>query len=198
MIRKAMLVLLLGTAGAARAAEPAAPAGADPLRDPREIHLRNIRQLTSGGENAEGYWSADGRHIIFQSTSGGLPCDQIFVMDPDGGNKHRVSNGKGKCTCSYFFPDGKRILYASTFAASAECPPKPDYSKGYVWKLEPDYEIFTAKADGSDIRRLTDHPGYDAEATISPDGAMIALWPIMSQPSSRPHLATPTTHVPFW
>ncbi len=145
----------------------------DALEDPREVHLRNVRQLTLGGENAEGYWSADGKQIIFQSTHGGLPCDQIFIMDADGGNVHRVSNGQGKCTCSYFFREGRRILYSSTYLGAPDCPPRPDYSKGYVWRLEPDYEIFTANADGSDIRRLTNHPGYDAEATISPDGSRI-------------------------
>jgi len=147
----------------------------DPLRDAREVHLRNIRQLTFGGENAEGYWSADGKHIIFQSTRGGLGCDQIFVMDADGSNVHRVSTGGGKCTCAYFFPDGKRILYASTHLASPQCPPRPDFSKGYVWKLEPDFEIFAAAPDGSGLTRLTDHPGYDAEATFAPDGSRVVF-----------------------
>lgn len=149
--------------------------GAPDLRDVREVHLRNVRQLTFGGENAEGYWAADGRRIIFQSTQGGLACDQIFTMKADGSDVARVSNGAGKCTCSYFFPDGKRILYSSTHLASPECPPRPDYSKGYVWKLEPDFDIFTAKTDGSDLKRLTDTPGYDAEATIRPDGRRIVF-----------------------
>ncbi len=149
------------------------PAVEDPLRDPREVHLQNIRQLTFDGENAEGYWSDDGSRIIFQSTRGGLPCDQIFTMDERGGDVRQVSTGQGKCTCSYFFPGGKRILYSSTHPGSPGCPPRPDYSRGYVWRLERDYEIFTANADGSDLRRITDHPGYDAEATISPDGERI-------------------------
>jgi TolB protein len=147
----------------------------DPLRDPREVHLRNIRQLTFGGENAEGYWSADGRSIIFQSTHGGLGCDQIFTMNVDGSDVRRVSTGSGKCTCSYFFPDGKRILYSSTHLASPECPPRPDYSKGYVWKLERGFDIFTANRDGSNLKRLTASPGYDAEATIRPDGGRIVF-----------------------
>jgi Tol biopolymer transport system component len=145
----------------------------DPLRDPREVHLANIRQLTFGGENAEGYWSADGKKIIFQSKRDGMECDQIFEMDRDGGNVRRLSNGKGRTTCSYYFPDGKKILYASTFLAGDACPPNPDYSKGYVWKLYPSYEIFTANADGSGIKRITNNPGYDAEATLSPDGKTI-------------------------
>jgi Tol biopolymer transport system component len=146
---------------------------ADPLRDPKEVHLANIRQLTSGGENAEGYWSPDGRLLIFQSKREGRSCDQIYIMDADGKNPRMVSTGSGKTTCSYFFPGGKRILYSSTHLTSPECPPPPDYSKGYIWNLYPGYEIFTANADGSDVRRITDHPGYDAEATVSPDGSRI-------------------------
>jgi Tol biopolymer transport system component len=152
-----------------------APPADDSLRDAREVRLRNIRQLTFGGENAEAYWSADGRKLIFQSTRDGSACDQIFVMDADGSNTRRVSTGGGKCTCAYFFPDGKRILYASTHLAALECPPRPDYSKGYVWKLDPDFEIFTADADGSGLTRLTDHPGYDAEATFAPDGSRVVF-----------------------
>ncbi len=141
--------------------------------EPREVHLADIRQLTSGGENAEAYWSSDGRQLIFQSKRDGAGCDQIFAMDRDGGSVRRLSNGKGRTTCSYFFPGGKRILYASTHLSGDACPPAPDYSKGYVWSLYPSYEIFTAKRDGSGIRRITNNPGYDAEATISPDGTTI-------------------------
>jgi len=148
-------------------------AEAPPLPDPREIHLANVRQLTFGGENAEGYWSADGTLIIFQSKRDALGCDQIFLMDAEGKNQHMVSTGKGRTTCSYVFPGNKKILYASTHLAGDSCPPNPDFSKGYVWKLYPSYEIFTANLDGGDIKRLTDNPGYDAEATLSPDGKTI-------------------------
>jgi Tol biopolymer transport system component len=143
------------------------------LRDPREIHLANVRQLTFGGENAEAYWSPDGSLIIFQSKRDGLGCDQIFVMDAEGGNPRMVSSGKGRTTCSYVFPGNTRILYASTHLSGDACPPNPDYSKGYVWKLYPEYEIFTANVDGTDVTRITDNPGYDAEATLSPDGKTI-------------------------
>ena len=157
-----------------RGTSPGPSAPAEPsLLLPQEVHLRNLRQLTFGGENAEAYFSADGRQLIFQSKRDGLACDQIFVMGISSGAVQRVSTGQGKTTCSYFFPGGERILYSSTHAAGPDCPPPPDYSRGYVWRLHPEFEIFTANRDGSDLRRLTDQPGYDAEATISPDGERI-------------------------
>jgi TolB protein len=124
--------------------------------------LTNIRQLTNGGENAEAYWSPDGKRLIFQSTRGDLKCDQIFIMNADGSDQHMVST-----TCGYFLPDGKHILYASTHLAGDACPPAADRSKGYVWAVYPSYDIFTAKDDGSDLQRLTDEQGYDAEATVN-------------------------------
>lgn len=144
-------------------------------RLPEEKHLRNLRQLTFGGENAEAYFSADDRRLIFQSTRDGRQCDQIYEMAIDGSGARLISNAKGRCTCAYFFPDGKRILYSSTYLAGEGCPPKPDYSQGYVWAVYPGYDIFTARPDGSDLRRLTKAPGYDAEATISRNGKKIAF-----------------------
>jgi Tol biopolymer transport system component len=152
---------------------PAIAAEAPMIPDPRERHLANVRQLTFGGENAEAYWSPDGSRLIFQSKRDDLQCDQIFLMDASGGNQRMVSSGKGRTTCSYVFPGNEKILYASTYLSGEACPPNPDFSKGYVWKLYPGYEIFTANIDGSGIRRLTDNPGYDAEATLSPDGKTI-------------------------
>jgi Tol biopolymer transport system component len=170
-------VVALALGGCAQPTETEAEAEtAEPessLLLPEEVHLRNLRQLTFGGENAEAYWSADGKKLIFQSKRDGLECDQIFVMDVESGAVEMVSNGKGKTTCSFFFPDGERIVYSSTFEADEACPAPPDYSKGYVWKLHPEFDVFTSRLDGSDLRRLTDTPGYDAEATISPDGSTI-------------------------
>ena len=145
-----------------------------------EKHLRNIRQLTFGGQNAEAYFSADDKYLIFQHQGGDVPCDQIYtipVNTPDGkpATPRLISTGKGRTTCSYFFPSGKRILFSSTHAASPECPPKPDYSKGYVWPIYDTYDIYTAKPDGSDLKRLTNSPGYDAEATITRDGKKIVF-----------------------
>ncbi len=151
----------------------AAATGADSLRDAREVHLRNVRQLTFGGENAEGYWSPDGTRLILQSKRGDFQCDQIFILDVATGETKLVSTGKGRTTCSYFIPNTDRILYASTHWADAACPPPADYSQGYVWKLYHTFEIVSARTDGSDLRRLTDHDGYDAEATCSTDGKRV-------------------------
>ncbi|HEX4134934.1 MAG TPA: hypothetical protein VHY84_10020 [Bryobacteraceae bacterium] len=127
----------------------------------------NVHQLTSGGENAEAYWSPDGKRLIFQSTRGTSKCDQIYTMNADGSNQRMVSTGKGRTTCGYFLPDNEHILYASTHLASEGCPPEADHSKGYVWAVYAGYDIFSAKADGSDLKRLTSAPGYDAEATVN-------------------------------
>jgi Tol biopolymer transport system component len=148
-----------------------APSQTSPGRSER--HLKNIRQLTSGGENAEAYFSPDGTRLIFQSTRPGTPCDQIFTMKVDGTDLRRVSTGTGRTTCGYFYPGGKEILFASTHEASAECPPKPSYERGYVWPIYAGYDIYRANADGSQLTPLTRTPGYDAEATIAPDGLIV-------------------------
>ncbi len=140
-----------------------------------EKHLKNIKQLSFGGENAEAYFSFDGKQLTFQSKRDALQCDQIFTMNADGSNVKMVSNGEGRTTCSYFFKGDKKILYATTFMGDKKCPPPADYSKGYVWAIYPDYEIVTANPDGSNIKKLTDSKGYDAEATISPNGKKIVF-----------------------
>ena len=158
-----LLIVFLGlacTIVAQHTAPTAAPvAGSEP-------HLKNIRQLTHGGQNAEAYFSPDGKRIIFQSTRDGLKCDQIFTMNVDGSDVRMVSTGKGRTTCAYFMPDGKRFIYASTHEASPECPPPADRSKGYVWPVYPSYDLYLADENGKILRNLTDRPGYDAEATV--------------------------------
>src|SRR5215211_4458594 len=140
---------------------------------PAEKHLQNLKQLSFGGENAEAYFSADGKKLIFQSTREGHDCDQIYTMNIDGSNVKMVSTNKGRTTCSYFFRDDKKILFSSTHVGDAACPPKPDYSRGYVWAIYPSYDIFVANPDGSNLKQLTNIAGYDAEATISPNGKKI-------------------------
>ena len=150
------------------------------LATPQEKHLKNVRQLTFGGQNAEAYFSADGKKLIFQSTRDNLQCDQMFTMNIDGSDVRMISNGKGRTTCGYFFPDGKTILYSSTYVVDPQCPPRPDFSKGYVWAVYPGFDIFAANPDGSGLMQLTDSPGYDAEATVSPNGKHIVFTSVRS------------------
>ena len=131
--------------------------------------------LTIGGENAEAYLSFDDKKLIYQSSYGKYKCDQIFTMNLDGTNKTLVSTGKGKTTCSYFLPGDSTIIYSSTHRADENCPPPPDRSHGYVWKLYDTFDIFKTSADGSNLKRLTETPGYDAEATLSPLGDKIVF-----------------------
>jgi len=142
-----------------------------------EKHLANIRQLTAipRGENAEAYFSFDSKKLIFQSTRPPFQCDQIFTMNLDGTDVRLVSAGKERTTCGYFLPGDRRILFSSTHETSPDCPPKPDMSHGYVWAIYKGYDIYTANADGRDLRPLTRTLRYDAEATVSPDGKHIAF-----------------------
>ena len=118
-----------------------------PLLPEERKHLKNARQLTFGGQNAEAYFSLDDKQLIFQHQGADVPCDQIYTLivdTPDGKPPvpKLVSTGRGRTTCSYFFPAGDRILFSSTHATSAECPPKPDYSRGYVWPIYDSYQIY--------------------------------------------------------
>jgi TolB protein len=161
------------------APQPQATSGA--LTVPEEAkHLKNVRQLTFGGQSAEAYFSFDDKYLIFQHQGEGVPCDQIYTIavdTPDGkpATPKLVSTGKGRTTCSYFFPSGDRVLFSSTHAASPDCPPKPDYSHGYVWPIYDSYQIYTAKPDGSDLKQLSHAHGYNAESTITRDGKRIVF-----------------------
>ena len=141
------LALLVGLSAAVLSVGQSPSDKRSPVELPSEKRLRNVRQLTDGGENAEAYFSGDGRRLIFQSKRAGAECDQIYTMRADGSDVRMVSTGKGRTTCSYFFPRGGRILYSSTHLASEKCPPPPDYSRGYVWAVYPSYDVFTAKPD---------------------------------------------------
>jgi TolB protein len=152
--------------------QASAPAAGEP-------RLKNLLRLTSEGANAEAYWSADGKRLIFQSTRPPYACDQIFSIDADGSNLRLLSTGKGRTTCGWFFPDGRRFLYSSTHLASPDCPPVPPRShdpKQYTWPILPTYDLFVADlAYPSKITRLTEAKGYDAEATMDPAGARIVF-----------------------
>jgi TolB protein len=152
---------------------------ADTLLYPEETHFKNIQQLTFGGDNAEAYFSYDGKWLIFQKTYAkeGIPCDQMYIGKiPAPGEKFEpklVSTGKGRTTCGAFMKDGKHIIYASTHLGADTCPPVPDrkkYGNKYIWPLYDSYDIFIADLNGKIVKRLTNGKGYDAEATLSPDG----------------------------
>ncbi len=147
------------------------------VRRPAETGERfftNLRQLTFGGQNAEAYFSPDGTQLIFQRTDSATPCDQQFVIGVDGNGMRMVSSGLGRTTCGYFHSGGSRILYASTFHVSEQCPPNPDFSRGYVWPLY-DFDLYSSRPDGGDLTLLFRSPGYDAEATLSPDGRRVVF-----------------------
>lgn len=153
----------------------ATPTTGSPLLDPKEIHLQNPRQLTQVGSNAEAYWSPDGRKIVFQSTRDGHPCDQLYTMNPDGSDQKRISPGKGRVTCGWFLKGG-RLVFASTHGDAPDCPAAPPFTPGtYRWPVFPGYDLYTCKADGSDLKPLAASQGYDAEATGSPDGTWIVF-----------------------
>ena len=139
-----------------------------------EPHLRNVQQLTHGRQNAEAYFSFDGTSLIFQSTRDGRDCYQQYVMKLQTGEVSLVSTGQGGTTCGYFLPGDRRVLFSSTHLKSAVCPPKPSAQGRYLWALD-DYDIFSANLHGESLIRLTETSGYDAEATISPDGSRIVF-----------------------
>lgn len=154
--------------------------GSDTLVYPEEKHFKNVRQLTSGGDNAEAYWSYDSKYIVFQRTNvkEGLLCDQIFIGKAPRrqGQKFTykmVSTGKGRTTCAFFTKDNKHIIYASTHLGGDACPPTPDrakYGNKYIWPLYNSFDIFMADLNGNIVKQLTHSKGYDAEGTLSPDG----------------------------
>lgn len=154
----------------------------DTLRYPTEKHLRNLRQLTFGGDNAEAYFSFDGQKLIFQATNPEwvAECDQIYTMPLSGITRgqmpQRLSTGMGRTTCSYYLPGDSLVLYASTHLGGATCPHAPRTINGkYVWGLFGDFDIFVADLKGNIRKQLTRSPGYDAEATVSPDGQKIVF-----------------------
>lgn len=186
MTRTTTLALaLLATAACSRTPSPApgaSPAGSEPTTGPStvfhapqpgEARLRNIRQLTFGGNNAEAYFSSDGEWLTFQRQRAvDEGCDQQFIMRTDGSGLRQVSNGLGRTTCGYFIENDERIIFSSTFRDDPACPVPPDRSQGYVWPLGR-FELFTVRRDGTDLRQLTDNGAYNAEATVAPDGSRV-------------------------
>ena len=169
--------------------EHTSKSNSNPLIYPEEVHFKNMKQLTFGGENAEAYWSFDDSKLIFQATNEkwGQSCDQIYIIDTNNYNLNletpkMVSLGQGRTTCSYFMPGDTTIIYASTHLQDAKCPHVPErrVDGKYVWPIYDSYDIFIADLDGNIINRLTNHEGYDAEATVSPRGDKIVFTSIRS------------------
>ena len=157
---------------------------ADTLHYPGETHFKNIRQLTFGGDNAEAYFSYDGKYLVYQRTDpkNGIMCDQIWMGKiPESADEEfvpkLVSTGTGRTTCAFFYPDNKHIIYASTHLGSVDCPPVPDKTKEkrYIWPIYESFDLFVADTSGKIVKQLTTNPGYDAEATVSPKGDLIVF-----------------------
>lgn len=170
---KSLLIAAAALMTAALALAADLPRTYDP--DPREIHFGPVTMLTDGGENAEAYFSYDSQRLVFQTTREEYPCDQIVMIPATGGDPELISTGKGRTTCAYFTGDDSQVIYASTHLAGDECPTPPDMSQGYVWGIFAGYDIFKLDLASHELVPLTATPGYDAEATISPDGSTIVF-----------------------
>lgn len=190
-VRAVFLVVAVATSFAIQSQAESQPKP-QPQPASLESHLANIRQLTAGRKNAEAYFSFDGNKLIFQSTNDwgggtvnlppdkpvsserGMPCYQMYVLDVGTNSVRRVSLGTGATTCGYFFPGDRRVLFSSTHLAAQQCPPEPKREGRYRWALN-DYDIFAIGVNGQGLHRMTMTPGYDAEATIAPDGRTIVF-----------------------
>lgn len=180
VLKSRFIVLFVAAAMMGRQDVAGQPAfSADSVQFAGEKHFANLRQLTFGGDNAEAYFSFDGQWLIYQRTSvkDGVPCDQMFIGKiPAPGETFQprmISTGKGRTTCGAFTKDGKHVIYASTHLGADSCPPVPDrkkYGNKYIWPLYDSYDIFMADLNGKIVKQLTRSKGYDAEATLSPDG----------------------------
>ncbi len=183
----AAIAAITGAAGAL-AADPHSAGATPAAHDPAHNELRfvtRIRQLTfDGRRSGEGYFSPDGASLIFQSErEPGNPFYQIYLLDLQGGASRRVSPGIGKATCAFFRPGHDEVLFGSThldpramekqqaettFRASGQ-------QRRYSWDYDEQMDIFSARRDGTRLRRLTSSPGYDAEAAYSPNGRQIVF-----------------------
>jgi Tol biopolymer transport system component len=151
------------------------PSSAGIESNPMEKHLRNVRQMTFGGQNAEAYWSKDGTKIIYQTRQPEWPDEQIIVMNADGSGKKLISTGKGRCTCSYFTPDMKWIYFSSTHEKNEGAQQAIDHSKGYVWMVNPQFSLYKVRPDGTGLQKVLDQNEYLAETTIDPNGKFMTF-----------------------
>ncbi|MEK7730786.1 MAG: hypothetical protein AAB363_02905, partial [Planctomycetota bacterium] len=171
------LLAILGTASFATAGDPSPKVNG---KEFESQYLENVTQLTDTsmglGKAGEAYFSPDGKSIIFQATPAGQSEYQIYTLDLAKRTPKMVSTGKGACTCAFFHPNGRNIIYASSHLDPTLGQPKPPKdSKGYAWDFNEYMDIFEADLDGGNLHRLTDAPGYDAEGSYSPDGKSIVF-----------------------
>lgn len=146
---------------------------------PEEKYFKSLRQLTFGGDNAEAYFSFNDKMLSFQITNPAwnVSCDQIYYSSIENFSPMMISSGKGRTTCSYFLPGDSLMLYASTYENSDDCPPKPAVREDhkYIWPVYKSFDIYVSDLKGNIRRKLTDTPGYDAEATLNPKGDKIVF-----------------------
>lgn len=174
----------LALATAAPAQPPDNPSASEEAARQEARFLSNVKQITHASmgftKAGEAYFSPDGKSIIFQAVpdKAGLGDNdyQIYTMDLAGGSPRMVSTGQGACTCAFFHPRSRKIIFASSHLDPDLGKPKPETKKeGYTWDFNAHMDIFEAAPDGSHLLRLTDAPGYDAEGSYSPNGKQIVF-----------------------
>ena len=166
-------MFFLMAAAPQQSAPPSTPA--QPAQTQPEKHLRTIKQLTFGGQNAEAYFSADGKKLIFQSTREPVKCDQIFTMNTDGSDQHMVSTGKGRTTCWYSIRTARRFCMRPRTSAAPTARPSPTTPRDTCGPSIRASTFSPRIPTAADLKQLTKEPGYDAEATISSDGKKIVF-----------------------
>lgn len=152
--------------------------------------LSNVRQLTTGemfAKAGEGYFSPDGKQIVYQAQPLDYPFYQIYRQPLSGGAPKQMSTGRGRTTCAYYSPDGKRLMFASSHLdpmlsetedaerRQQEEDRKNKVRRRYKWDFDPNMDIFETDLEGNILHRLTEAKGYDAEGAYSQDGKLIAF-----------------------
>ena len=185
------LIIVVGSLVIAQSPHSGGPAKPDEKELATKINnsanelLTTSRQLTFEGPRAgEGYFSADGKKMIFQSErEPGNPFYQMYVMDLTNGQTNRVSPGKGMTTCGWIHPNMKTVMWSSTHLdKTLSTKVKKEYEersspvkKRYSWSFDDTYSIFTSDLEGRNLKQLTYGKGYNAEGSYSPDGKLIAF-----------------------